>query len=175
MTKPIKKNKLFRLENAQTMVEFAMVFPVILLITYGIMEFGRMLWIYTSVTGAARDGARYGAASGSLTDPFFRDCSGIIDATQRRAVLFTIPSGNITVWWDTGPNSAHLPASSGTKYSCPGNPPPVDRIDKGDRVGVLVTAHYAPMIPFLGFTGFDITKSNARTIVMNVPVGNPYP
>jgi len=34
-----------KFENAQTMVEFALVFPLVLLITYGLIEFGRMIYI----------------------------------------------------------------------------------------------------------------------------------
>lgn len=166
MIKPIKKLKGLKWEHAQTMVEFALVFPIILLITYGIIEFGRMVYIYAAVTGAARDGARYGAASGSLTDPFFTDCPGIRTATQRGAILFTIPVGNISIWYDKGPGTPHI------IDSCP---PSLASIKLGYRIGVHVVAHYTPLIQFLGLSGFDIKSENARTILLNMQMVTPSP
>lgn len=39
-------------------VEFALVLPVLLLVVFGIIEFGRLYSIQTSLTAAAREGAR---------------------------------------------------------------------------------------------------------------------
>jgi TadE-like protein len=166
MIKPIKKHTGLKWENAQTMVEFALVFPIVLLITYGIIEFGRMVFIYASVTGAAREGARYGAASGSLTTPYFTDCTGIHTATQKGAILIPIPVGNISIWYDKGPGTSHI------IDSCP---PLLASIKLGYRIGVHVVAHYAPIIPFLGLSGFDINSENARTILVNMQMVTPSP
>jgi Flp pilus assembly protein TadG len=46
-------------------VEFALVLPVLLLILFGIIDFGRALNAQISLTGAARDGARIAALGGS--------------------------------------------------------------------------------------------------------------
>ncbi len=167
MTKPIKKHKFFRTENAQTMVEFALVFPVILLITYGIMEFGRMLWIYAAVTNSAREGARYGAASGTVGGKhYYQDCSGIKNAVMRNAILVSITTANITVSYDNGPNPTQ------TWATCP----PVgahgfDPIMLGDRVIVQVSATYTPILDFMPITGFPISSRNARTILMDIQMG----
>jgi len=166
MIKPTKKLQKSKLEIAQTMVEFALVFPLILLITYGIIEFGRMVFIYAAVTGAAREGARYGAASGDLLNPYFRDCNGIQTAAQRGAILLPIQASDINIWYDKGPGTPHI------INSCP---PSISQIKLGYRIGVHITAHYAPMISFLGFTGFDIVSENARTILMNVAIATPTP
>ncbi len=165
MIKPIKKLTFLNRENAQTMVEFALVFPLILLITYGIIEFGRMVFIYTAVTGSAREGARYGAAGGNLTSRYYMNCTGILDAVQRGSILIQINNSDVSIWYDHGPNTTHI------KNSCP----PIDAngmdvINMGDRIGVHVVAHYSPVIAFLGFNGFDIISENARTILVNVDV-----
>lgn len=177
MIKLIKKLFPIRKELAQTMVEFALVFPLILTITYGIIEFGRMLFIYAAVTGAAREGARFGAAAGDqLLNPesptrYYMDCDGILEAVQRGAILNPIDNGNVSIWYDHGPNTVHI------KNSCP----PMDAngkdlINMGDRIGVHVVAHYEPFIAFLGLHGFDIQSENARTILANVDVvGTPGP
>lgn len=174
MKKPRTKHSIFKREKAQTMVEFALVFPLILVITYGIMEFARMVFIYTAVTNSAREGARFGAAGGNFNSRYYMNCSGILSAVQRGSLLLTINNSDVSVWYDHGPNTTHI------KNTCP----PVDAnnmdlINMGDRIGVHVVAHYTPMIAFLGLHGFTITAENARTILVNVGVmgtaGPPVP
>lgn len=168
MIKPIKKPKLFWMENAQTMVEFALVFPLILVITYGIIEFGRMLWIYAAVTNSAREGARYGAAAGSTNAGirYYRDCGGIKAAVMRNAILIPINTGNITISYDNGPNPTKI------WTSCPATDSKgFDPIMLGDRVIVRVNVQYQPIIDFLGLPGFAITSRNARTILLSVELG----
>jgi TadE-like protein len=85
-----------RRDKAQGMVEFALVFPVVLLLIYGIMEFGRMIYIYSSVTTASREAARYGVAVGTVGGvPRYLDCPGILDAAERAAIL--VPMDNMTI------------------------------------------------------------------------------
>ncbi|WP_422444893.1 TadE family protein [Thermoanaerobacterium sp. DL9XJH110] len=56
--------KIIRLEKSQkgqAMVELALILPVIVLILFGILEFGRIFYSYIVITYAAREGARAGA------------------------------------------------------------------------------------------------------------------
>jgi Flp pilus assembly protein TadG len=172
MIKPVKQLTRSKKEIAQTMVEFALVFPIVLLITYGMIEFGRMVFIIASVTGSAREGARYGAAAGDSGDgtPYYADCDGIRNAVRSTAFLITIPDSNITINYDVG---------SGFGSSCEILADKVannnDPIDTGDRIKVGVNTQYEPIIGgFLGIKGFPITKENARTILANISI-NPYP
>ena len=48
-------------QRGQTLVELALVLPVIILILFGILEFGRIFHSYIVITNAAREGARLGA------------------------------------------------------------------------------------------------------------------
>lgn len=45
-------------QNGQALVEMAFVLPLLLLILFGIIEFGRALYITNTLTNAAREGAR---------------------------------------------------------------------------------------------------------------------
>lgn len=45
-------------ERGAAAVEFALILPVLLLLVFGIVEFGRVYNIQTSMTAAAREGAR---------------------------------------------------------------------------------------------------------------------
>jgi Flp pilus assembly protein TadG len=146
------------------MVEFALVFPIILLLTYGIIEFGRMVYIYTSVISAAREAARYGAAVGDNAGgvPYYKDCPGINAAARRSAILTTITVDQI--WYDTGPGAApHI------SNSCV----PAIPIEFGVRIGVHVNAQYRPVIPFLGVPNVSFTAQNARTILVRIPITYP--
>ncbi len=50
-------------ERGQGLVELALILPVLLLFMLGLMEFGRILFIYTEVSNAAREALRAGAAT----------------------------------------------------------------------------------------------------------------
>jgi hypothetical protein len=165
MIKSTKKLTWIKNEHAQSMVEFALVFPIVLLITYGIIEFGRWIFIYSAVTGSAREGARYGLAAGVGPNGIvqYADCQGIRDAVDKTAFLISIPPSNIIINYDDGVN---------IKSSCPPstNPNDPNRIKLGDRIIVTVTARYKPVIGgFLGIGEFyDITQTNYRTILLNI-------
>jgi hypothetical protein len=174
MIKPLKKLTHSKMEIAQTMVEFAIVFPVLLLITYGMIEFGRMMFIYAAVTGAAREGARYGAAAGIGPNGvlLYADCPGIRDAVRRTAVLVSIPDENIDISYDKGPDLAEVAPTCEDLATDVSNDD--DPIKLGDRIIVHATAQYEPVIGgFLGVSGFQINAENARTILVNIPM--PYP
>ena len=51
---------LSRRRPGQSLVEFALILPVLLLIFMGIVDFGRAIYAYNSVSNAAREGARLG-------------------------------------------------------------------------------------------------------------------
>jgi len=54
----------FRSERGAELVEFAIVFPLLLLVTLGIIDFGLMFQRYEVLTNAAREGARVSVLSG---------------------------------------------------------------------------------------------------------------
>ena len=54
---------LLRSRSGQSLVEFAMVLPLMLVVMFIITEFGRALWIKNELTQAAREGARAAVVS----------------------------------------------------------------------------------------------------------------
>ena len=50
--------------RAQAMVEFAIVAPILFLMLLGIIEVGRMIFLYSAVTNASREAVRFGSAVG---------------------------------------------------------------------------------------------------------------
>jgi Flp pilus assembly protein TadG len=155
-------------EKAQAMVEFALVFPVLLLLIYGIIELGRLIFIYTSVTTSSREAARYGSAAGRVggTTPRYLDCAGILAAAQRSAILTPVNAGNITITYDHGPGSSLIAPS------CPAAQ--TQTIVLGDRINVQVTVNYTPLMPIVQFASFPITSTTNRTILKSVEIkGTP--
>jgi Flp pilus assembly protein TadG len=48
-----------KIQRGVAIVEFALVLPVLLVLTFTVIEFGRALYQYNTLTKAVRDGARY--------------------------------------------------------------------------------------------------------------------
>ena len=62
--KPRMKN-----EQGQTMTEFALVLPILVVLLFGIIQFGIAFNNYVTLTDAVRAGARKAALSRNLSDP----------------------------------------------------------------------------------------------------------
>lgn len=60
--------KVFKNKEAQTMVETALVLPIILMLLFGIIEFGRIFNAHMIMKNASRDGARCAAVGEDYED-----------------------------------------------------------------------------------------------------------
>lgn len=65
----MRLNRLLRREDGAAMVEMAFVLPIFLLLVWGVIDFGRLLFTANSMATAVREGARYAAVQASLADP----------------------------------------------------------------------------------------------------------
>ena len=74
MTKRIR----FGEERGQSMTEFAIVLPILVVLLFGIVQFGILFNNYVTLTDAARAGARAAAVSRQASDPI-----GTADAAVR--------------------------------------------------------------------------------------------
>lgn len=89
--------KVTKNQRGQSLVEFALVLPLLLVLILGIFEFGRLWMTLNVLTGAAREGVRVAA----VTDP---------DATLvQNAALNVLNAANLTGASITlaGPNAAN--------------------------------------------------------------------
>lgn len=77
-------------ERGQSLVEMALVLPLLLLLLVGIIDFGRAFNNYIIITNAAREGARYASHF-----PHYEE--GIIDTVQREATDSGVPPESISV------------------------------------------------------------------------------
>ena len=58
-----------RSQRSQGLTEFAIIAPVILLLTFGIIDFGRALYLYITLQQAANEGARVAVRASYFIDP----------------------------------------------------------------------------------------------------------
>jgi Flp pilus assembly protein TadG len=68
---PLWKRPFFRVrttESGQTLVEFSMVLPIMLVLIFALVDFGRAFHTWLVVTNAAREGARTAAVQTRITE-----------------------------------------------------------------------------------------------------------
>jgi uncharacterized repeat protein (TIGR01451 family) len=164
--------------TGQGMVEFALALPILLLVVYGLLETGRLIFIYSSTVTASRQAARYGSATGSTTAniPYYRDCTGIRNEAKRVAFLNTFTDANISITYDRGLDSTGgvvaIPGISTDAAVDSCNTMNDNTLRNGDRIKVQVTTQWEPIIRIVpSWQGFNITSSAERTILMTVPIG----
>jgi len=68
-----------RKERGQSLTEFALILPVLVLLVMAILDFGRAVYAYSVVANAAREGARFAAVSPN-------DSVGAVAATTAAAI-----------------------------------------------------------------------------------------
>ncbi|OGO21898.1 MAG: hypothetical protein A2Y54_07440, partial [Chloroflexi bacterium RBG_16_51_16] len=94
----LNKKSTSQKSRAQTMVEFALALPVLLMVVYGTLETGRLLFIFASTVTAARQAVRYGSATGDndLGTPYYQDCAGIKQSAANVGFINVFSDINIT-------------------------------------------------------------------------------
>ncbi|HSF79593.1 MAG TPA: Calx-beta domain-containing protein [Anaerolineales bacterium] len=156
-------------ERAQGLVEFALVLPLLLLVMFAVIEFGRLLFIYSVVFTSSREAARYGSAAGDVGNylPHYRHCDGMRSAARRVGTMAGVADGNIAINYDDG-DPAHAFGN------CPSGGLGPAAVNLGHRVVVRVSAMYQPLLPLVRLPAFPITSTSARTILKDISIqGTP--
>ena len=81
--------KKFRRSAGQSLVETALVLPVILLLLLGIVEFGRVFSAYLVITNASREGARCAAVN--------RTDTNVVDVVRGSLISLNLSSSTIRI------------------------------------------------------------------------------
>ncbi len=153
-----------REEEAQGIVEFALILPVMLLLIFGIIDLARAVWEENALAYAAREGTRYAIVHGSAGNPVVTagysantctngtmqpsgsNCSYIYDTVTNAAV--GVPNVMITVTW---------PDTTGAT-TC---------YDRNCRVAVDATASFVPLPSQYMLGGaFQITLRGGSMLVI---------
>lgn len=102
-------------QRSQALIEFALVSPVLLLLTFGVVDIGRAVFYYDTINHAAREGARV-AVRASNQLPTNTDVINAVAAQMAGAsVSAPCPQGPVT--------ASAPPANSAWVYVTEPNPP----------------------------------------------------
>lgn len=178
MLKPFHKSR--KKSTAQAMVEFALALPILLLVVYGLIESGRLLFIYASVVTAARQAVRYGAATGlnGSGTAYYQDCAGIRTAAKQVGFIQALSDSNIAISYDAGLDLNGDPisftGSQAGNASCSQGASP-SNIQNGWRIKVAVTTQYAPIVPLVPLRPFSISSTSTRTLLASIAIGVTSP
>ena len=180
----MKLKKLAPKKNAaQAIVEFAIVLPLLLLLLYGLLEAGRLLFVYSSIVTASRQAARYGSATGQGSDfsadggpsntgfSRYQDCAGIRWSAQRADFLDAFDDGDIDIEYDGGRGVALDPAKSDDVCTGGTNVNVHPYNDNTTRITVTVTGHFSSIVPkIVPFFNRTIEATSSRTILMSISI-----
>lgn len=151
---PSREPSVARSHRGQAMVEFALVAPAFFLLLFGIIEGGRFIYYYETLSHATREGARYAIVNGanSLTcstgpaapgstscDP---DGSDVVDKVRQSALGMSGPAITVTPVW-------HDPANNG----------------RGSTITVTASFTYSTLVPLLPLP--DISVEAESSLVVN--------
>lgn len=109
----------FKNQHGAAAVEFALVLPLLLLVLFGIIEFGFLLYNEQIIINASREGARYGIVSTGGRRHNLAEIASVVDTYAGNNLVTFGPSA--------GPVTA-IDNSGGTNF--------------GDDLKVTVTYHY---------------------------------
>lgn len=86
--------KFLRRENGQSLVELALILPIIVLLLFGTVEFGRVFYSYITVTSAVREGVRQAAVgkTDAEIEARIREAVTLAEADTRLQILSITPT-----------------------------------------------------------------------------------
>ncbi len=148
--------------RGQALVEFALAFTIFLIVMLAIIEFGRLLIAYSSSYAAAREAARYGAASDIASKTDASRCSEIRQAAYRVGFLGGIDSADQV---DISYNGVLC------NLTCSNCPMPIPA--SGSLVTVTVHSQFKFLV--LSLPEIDFNTTSARSIISDLPLNPAQP
>lgn len=144
-------------DAGSSIVEFAFVAPVFLILLFGIVDFGRALFDYDLVANAARLGARYAIVHGATCNNPAVTCTMTPISLQTYVTKVSPGVSGITA------SASYLPMAicpiSGGAAANPSYP-----LSNGPGCEVTVTVTYPFEFAAFISTGFTMTSSSTMTI-----------
>jgi len=161
--------------RGQSLVEFALVLPVLLLMVFGLLDVGRYVYMSSVLSQAAREGARVGAVEASWiesSDPACdtaggpvcpADVVGLAADAEAGANRMVAPFGQVGSLHLRCDAVGNAPTTAWTGISCP----PGNRSPVGNVVSVRVVMTYTPLTPIVSSLVNSLTMSGSATMVIN--------
>lgn len=118
--------------RAQAIIEFALIGLMFFTMMFGVIEGGRLVFAYHEVSNAAKEGARYAVAHGSMSDTPVSDAAAVQAYVRQEVNGLSKDSLQVTAAWPGDPNQ---PATC-----------PVGANNPGCPVVVSVTYQFQPVV-----------------------------
>jgi Flp pilus assembly protein TadG len=159
--------------RGQSLVEFALVLPVFLVILFGIVDAGRLVYMNSVLSQAAREGARLGsveaswmtstnpgcgAAGGPVCPATVAELRSHITAASNRMLAPFSAVENVYTRCDAAAGTP--PTGAWTASTCASRNP-------GDRMSVRVTHTFRALTPGIANLIGPTTLSASSTMVIN--------
>jgi len=159
---PASLRILLKANHGSSLVELAIVTPILLLVVAGAIDFGRAYYVNIEVVNAAHAGAEYGSINPT-------DTTGITAAAHQSAPHvpnLTVPT---VAYGCECSDGASYHASCSTVPTCTASAgPPAVASNVVYRVQVKAQSVYTPLMPWPGIPS-TLTLSNTATIRGNYP------
>jgi Flp pilus assembly protein TadG len=145
--------------RGQSLVEFGLILPFVLLTLMAILEFGWYAAVSAATVSASREAARFGATVGGTAPNYnYVNCTAIRNAARATTgPLITLADADIQITYDNG--------AGGSKGTCPVSAASLNRFD---RVIVRVEVDYTPLTPifsvFVGPGPYELVSVDRRSI-----------
>jgi Flp pilus assembly protein TadG len=158
------------------MVEFALIFPIFILLMVGLFDLGRVIWVNDTLATAAREAARYAIVHGSkspcpvgpaapgsvIPDPPTASCPN--PSPSRQSIK------DEALHWAAGTSTdITVSVCYGVVTTCAGDvdqvTTPAPTTTRGTQVMVTVTSTVGLSLPSLvGFSGFHLSATSSMLV-----------
>jgi Flp pilus assembly protein TadG len=145
-------------DRGQSLVEFALLLPLMLLIITGLFDLARAVWEENTLAYAAREGSRYAIVHGSAGSP-------AADPTDINDPVITVTIPNVVKAAAIGVPNVTVTVTYPDTYA--GTTPPVKCADRNCRVIVDASAPFVPLpSQYLIGGAFQITLKGGSQLVI---------
>jgi TadE-like protein len=159
--------------RGQAMVEFALIFPIFILLLVGIFDLGRVIWVNDTLATAAREAARYAIVHGpGALCPVGPAPAGTQIPTADASCPYPSPLRtaikDVAQQWAAGTSAdVTVHVCYGAVTTCTSDTDQLNATTvRGTQVMVTVTSVVQLSVPALaGISGFDLSATS--TMLMN--------
>lgn len=170
-----------RLRRGQSMVEFALIVPIFLLMLFGLVDMGRLVYANTTMSQAAREATRLASVQaywvGNTTDPGCGQPAGPIcpaDEATLKANIVDAANRMMEPFGSIAASDVHISCTlagastpSGEWTSPPnGCSTAAVRQAAASRISVRIAMDFEPITPLIGqfFSSIELSGSTTMTI-----------
>ena len=137
-------------ERGTSLVEFAVVAPLLFLLLFGVIEFARLGHGFTTVWTAAGEGARYATTVGDNDNdglPNYLDCASITETALDKVIGMSLASSDVNITFSDVAGAPVADCDPASPLPAP-SPSGSTNIDNGFGVQVEVDGTFPPSFPF---------------------------